>query len=483
MYGKRARKGLAVNPGFRFARATILLSAAALLCGPGVGAPSARLTESGFPSRDDSTGLRERTRLAGQVKAEFLHAWNGYKTYAWGHDDLRPLSKSSADWYGGSLLMTPVDAFSTMKVMHLDGEAEETKRLILEYLSFERDLDVQVFEVNIRLLGGLLSAYQLDGDDRFLALATDLGSRLLPAFDSPTGMPYRFVNLISGSTSDPSNNPAEIGTLLLEFGTLSKHTEDPIYYEKAKHAVRVLFDKRSKLNLVGTIINVETGDWEDTDSHIGARIDSYYEYLLKGALMFNDEELRRMWETSIEAVNEYLPERLDNGLWYGQVDMNTGSRTGHFFGSLEAFFPAVLALGGDLETAAELQESCYKMWMLHGIEPEYIDYTSMEVVYDGYPLRPENIESAYYLFHLTNDSRYLDMGKQYFDSIVEYCRNDVAYSALRSVKTKEQNDSMQSFFLAETLKYCYLLFSAEDTVDFEKTIFNTEAHPLKIWEE
>jgi mannosidase alpha-like ER degradation enhancer 2 len=431
----------------------------------------------------DAIEAGDRARLAGQVKTEFLHAWNGYKTYAWGKDDLKPLSKSGDNWYGESLLMTPVDAFSTMKIMGLKEQADEAKNLILTKLSFEKDIEVQVFEVNIRLLGGLLSAYQLDGDERFLKLAIDLGNRLLPAFDSPTGMPYRFVHLTSGATRDSLNNPAEIGTLLLEWGTLSKHTGNPVYYEKVKKAVRVVFEKRSEIDLVGTIINVESGVWADTESHIGARIDSYYEYLLKGALMFGDEELRRMWDTSIKAVNKHLPDQVESGLWYGQVDMRTGARTGRHFGALDAFFPAVLALGGDLERAAKLQESCYKLWMLHGIEPEYIDYSTMDVLYDGYVLRPENIESAYYLFHYTHDPRYLEMGEQYFESLVKHCRNDVAYSALKSVKTKEQSDGMQSFFLAETLKYCYLLFAPEGTVDFDKTVFNTEAHPLKIWRE
>lgn len=423
----------------------------------------------------------DRAAQAERVKAEFLHAWGGYKTYAWGHDDLKPLSKGASDWYGESLLMTPVDAFDTMKLMGLDAEAADAKRLILDRLSFDRDLDVQVFEVTIRLLGGLLSAYQLDGDEGFLRIAADLGDRLLPAFDSPAGMPYRFVNLRTGATRGASNNPAEIGTLILEFGTLSKYTGNPVYYDKAKRALQAVFNQRSHIDLVGTVINVDTGRWEKTESHIGARIDSYYEYLLKGWLMFGDEDLQRMWQVSIAAANRYLPEAVESGTWYGAVDMNTGVRTGHTFGALEAFFPAVLALGGDVARARTLQESCYKLWTHFGIEPEVIDYTTMEIKYDGYVLRPENIESAYYLFHFTRDPRYLEMGKVYVDSLVEYCRNDVAYAALESVRTMKQRDSMQSFFLAETLKYAYLLFADEGTIDWSTTIFNTEAHPLKIW--
>src|ERR1043165_8602580 len=179
---------------------------------------------------------RNRKKLAAEVKAEFLHAWNGYKKYAWGHDDLKPLSKTYHDWYGQSLLMTPVDALDTMYVMGLNVEAAKTKQYILANLSFDKDIEVQNFEITIRLLGALLTNYQLTGDKRFLNLAEDLGNRLLPVFNSPTGMPYRYVNLKTGKTRDAKSNPAETGTLLIEFGTLSKFTGKPVYYDKAKRA-------------------------------------------------------------------------------------------------------------------------------------------------------------------------------------------------------------------------------------------------------
>lgn len=422
----------------------------------------------------------DKTKLANEVKKEFLHAWYGYKKYAWEHDELLPLSKSYKDWYGESLLLTPMDAFGTMKIMGLEKEAKEDKELILSKLNFDKDLSVQFFEVNIRLLGGLLSAYQLDGDKRFLDLAIDLADRLLPAFDSPTGMPYRYVNLKTGETKNPVSNPAEIGTLILEWGTLSKITGNKIYYEKAKRALEEIYKRRSQIDLVGTFINVETGEWTNTDSHISGAIDSYYEYLFKGWLMFGDQDLKSMWDVSITAINKYLADETKNGFWYGHADMNTGKRTATVFGSLDAFFPAVLILSGDTVRAEKLQESCYKMWMLKRIEPEELNYSNMKVTYPNYSLRPENIESAYYLYHFTHNEKYLQMGKDYFESLVKYCRNEAGYSTLKSVINKEQSDLMHSFFLAETLKYCYLIFAPQNTIDFSKTIFNTEAHPLNI---
>ena len=422
-------------------------------------------------------------KLAAEVKAEFLHAWSGYKQYAWGHDDLKPLSKTHHDWYPEPLLMTAVDALDTMILMELDDEATATKTYVLDNLSFDKDIEVQNFEITIRLLGGLLTNYQLTGDKRFLNLAEDLGNRLLPVFNSPTGMPYRYVNLKTGKVSKPISNPAEIGTLIIEFGTLSKFTGKPVYFEKAKRALVETYNRRSKIGLVGEWINVETGEWTNTDSHISGAIDSYYEYLLKCSLLFGDGDCKRMWNESATAINKYLADetRKDGEveLWYGHADMNTGVRRATTYGALDAFFPSVLALGGDLKRAKLLQDSSFKMWKYAGIEPEEFDYRARKITAPGYPLRPEIVESTYYLYRYTKDEKYLHMGERLWRDFVKHCRTDDAYAALKSVETMEKTDSMQSFLFAETFKYFYLLFSPPGTLDFDKVIFNTEAHPIR----
>lgn len=458
-------------------------------------APTAAWPQAVTPKR---SATRARNDLAAQVRSEFLHAWSGYKKYAWEHDDLKPLSKSYHDWYAEPLLMTQVDALDTMILMGLDDEARLTRRNIIRYLSFDKDISVQNFEVTIRLLGGLLSSYQLTDDERLLWLAEDLGNRLLPVFDSPTGLPYRFVNLKTGKVSGSKTNPAEAGTLLIEFGTLSKLTGRPVFYEKAKRALVEIYKRRSPIGLVGTWIDVETGKWTDTDSHISGAIDSYYEYLLKCWLLFGDEDCHRMWLDSIAAINKYLADEVPRvrgsllgsfpfpELWYGHADMNTGARTTRVYGALDAFFPAVLALSGDRTRAARLQASSIKMWKRYGIEPEEIDYKTMEVVSPGYPLRPEIVESTYYLQHYARAAgqkkaaaAYGQQGQIMFADFVKYCRTEEGYAALKSVVTKEQSDSMQSFLFAETFKYFYLLFAPPGTLNFDKVIFNTEAHPIR----
>ncbi len=432
------------------------------------------------PAAEAAMSEAESAKLAERVKAETRHAWQGYKRHAWGHDALKPLSGKPHDWYGESLLMTPVDALDTLILMGLDKEAKEAQELIATKLSFDRDLSVQNFEVTIRLLGGLLSGYEMTGDKRLLDLAQDLGKRLLPVFESKTGLPYTHVNLRTGKVSGTVSNPAETGTLLLEFGTLSKLTGDPVYYDKAKRALVATFERRSKIGLVGAAVDVETGEWTRTDSHIGGGIDSYYEYLYKCWLLFGDADCKKMWDQSIPAVNRYLADEVRDGeLWYGRADMTTGKRSATRYGALDAFMPALLALGGNLDRARRLQDSGLKMWRLHGIEPEALDYSTMKVASGAYHLRPEIIESAYYLHRLTGDAKYRVMGREFFEDFVEHCRTKDGYAALKDVRTMQKDDSMESFLFAETFKYYYLLFAPADKLGFDAVVFNTEAHPFR----
>jgi mannosidase alpha-like ER degradation enhancer 2 len=159
--------------------------------------------------------------------------------------------------------------------------------------------------------------------------------------------------------------------------------------------------------------------------------------------------------------------------------MVTGQRTDTTYGALDAFFPALLALSGDIPRAGRLQASSFKMWSRHGIEPEVIDYKTMRIVGSTYHLRPEIVESAYYLYHYTKDGQYRKMGETMFNDFVKNCRTEAGYAALSDIVTKTQRDEMESFALAETFKYFYLLFAPPGTFDFEKVVFNTEAHPLR----
>ena len=430
------------------------------------------------PAHAQAYDAARSAQMAQRVREEFLHAWSAYREYAWGHDALKPLSLQPRDWYGQSLLMTPVDALDTLVLMGLKSEAQETRELIVSTLSFDRDIEVKHFEIVIRLLGGLLSSYQLTGDARLLRLADDLGTRLLPAFDSPTGLPFVYVNLRTGKTRGTVSNPAE-AALIIEYGTLARLTGKPVYYERAMRALRAVYARRSRVDLVGERFDVVSGEWTHTTSHVGARIDSYYEYLWKCWRLFRDPQCHSMWQKSSAAARRYYPQEVDGTLWYGEVDMDTGARRASEYGALAAFFPGLLAYSGHLSEARRLQAASVQMWDLNGIEPEAYDFRARRITDAAYALRPEIIESTWYLYRLTGQGQYRALGERLFTDFVRYCRSAHAYAALADVRTKEQADDMESFLFAETFKYFYLLFAAPATLDPRAVVLNTEAHPMR----
>lgn len=452
-----------------------------LLLTVGLASGNAQAVSTAAPSStaDAAMSQAEKAALANHVRREYLHAWNGYRKYAWGHDALKPLSHRPFDWYPHSLLMTPVDGLDTMILMGLTPQAEQARKLIDTQLNFNQDMYVKDFEITIRLMGGLLSSYELTGDKRLLELADDLGGRMLPMFNSPTGMPYEYVNLRTGAVRGVNSNPAEVGSMLIEYGVLARLTGKQIYYDKAKRAVVALYQRQSAIGLVGSGINVETGQWTEKTAGIQGGIDSYYEYLLKAAILFHDPDCERMWRESLLSIDKYLADERPNGLWYGQADMNTGARSTTYYGALDAFFPAILALSGDVDRAARLQDSSYAMWNLAGVEPDQLNYATMTITDPQYPLRPEIIESTYYLYSYTHDPKYLAMGKTFLDSLTKYCRTKDGFTALADVRSKEKSDAMESYFFAETLKYLYLLFAPPSTLNPHSVIFNTEAHPMQ----
>jgi len=421
-----------------------------------------------------------KKEMCEKVKEATKHAWKGYKTYAWGADDLRPLTKTSRNWYNVSMLMTPVDAFDTFTLLGLTDEAKEAKELILAKLDFNINNDVQVFEITIRLLAGLITAYELDGNPKFLQLAHDLGDRLMPAFRTPTGMPYRYVHLQTGVTRDGINNPAEIGTLMMEFGKLSKLTKDPKYYNAAKKGMMAVYNNRSTLDLIGEQIDVSSGKWVGTQSHISGYIDSYFEYLYKSWLLFGDADFKKAFDKLNAALKKHLLYKTSHGSFMRHVDMNTGVESATLYGALDAFYAGLCAFAGDVKTGAAIQEANYYMWTRFNMEPEEFEFVSDSITSPQYILRPENLESCFYLYRLTSDAKYLWQGKRMVDDILTHCRTDIAFASLKNVKTYEHSNSMESFFFGETLKYAYLIFAPATALDLKKVVLTTEAHPFKI---
>merc|ERR1719153_858900 len=134
------------------------------------------------------------------------HAWGGYVAHAWGQNEVRPVSKTgnSGNIFGdGETGATIVDSMTTLYIMGMDDEFEKGKEWISNNLDMNQmSGDVSVFETNIRYVGGLLTAYAFTGDELFKQKAVHICDKLLPAFDTPTGIPYALVNMRAGSAKN-----------------------------------------------------------------------------------------------------------------------------------------------------------------------------------------------------------------------------------------------------------------------------------------
>lgn len=423
--------------------------------------------------------------LQAEVKAETLRSWNDYKTYAWGHDVLLPLSKSSFDWYEESLGISPIDAYSTLKVMGLDDEAKEIEEYALQ-MDWNKDLYVQTFEVNIRILGGLLSMYHYTKNQAILDKAQDFGNRILPAFSTSTGIPTHSVNLRTGKLAGNQGkgkgdvvNIAQGATYLFEFGILSYYTKDPKYYQAAKRATKAIFERKSKIGLPGENINVYTGEWEGQQwHHLQAGVDAYYEYMYKSWMIFPDPEIREIWNFSKAKIDEYLLDEYQGQTFYTIVDMHTGEILKRSVSLYDAFWPAIQAVSGDVVMAEKNQHTWNWLWNKNGLLPSRYKYDDDTYEYPNSEINPEIIESAYYLHEITGKEEYLNMIKTYWKDIKKNCKNEVAYNSIEDVRTMEKKDYLATFFFAETMKYFYIAFS-QGEFDFNEHVFNTEAHTFK----
>lgn len=320
----------------------------------------------------------------------------------------------------------------------------------------------------------------------------------MPAFNTETGMPYGTVNLKYGVHKDetPITCTAGVGTFLIEFGTLSRLTGDDKYEKVALKALDALWSTRSPIGLVGNHINVQTGQWTATDSGIGAGVDSYFEYLAKGAYLFRRPSLMKQFHEHATSINKHVRK----GEWFMWVSMAKGSVSLPIFQSLEAFWPGTLTMVGDVQDASRIMLTYSEVIRKYGFPPEFYNIHNEEPGEKraAFPLRPEMVESLMYLYRATKDETWLELGAEMIDAIESSARTKCGYATINNVKEHSIEDRMESFFLAETTKYLYLLFDPTNFIHSKGDqariltspknltcviygggyIFNTEAHPV-----
>uniref|UniRef100_A0A8C6KK37 alpha-1,2-Mannosidase n=1 Tax=Nothobranchius furzeri TaxID=105023 RepID=A0A8C6KK37_NOTFU len=411
-----------------------------------------------------------------KIKEMMKHAWDGYRRYAWGSNELRPVSKQghSSNLFGSIKGATIVDALDTLYVMEMFEEFDAAAEWVEKNLDFNVNAEVSVFEVNIRFVGGLLSAYYLSGKEVFRRKAVELGEKLLPAFKTPTGIPWALLNLKSGIgrnwpwASGGSSILAEYGTLHLEFMHLSRLSGKPEFAQKVMNIRKVLNRLDKPQGLYPNYLNPNSGQWGQLVSEICLQ-----------------EGVQTLW-------------RFYSGLTY--IAEWKGGLLEHKMGHLTCFAGGMIALGADgapgdktghqMELAAEIARTCHESYARTALKlgPEAFRFDGgVEAIATRqnekyFILRPEVIETYLYMWRFTHDPKYREWGWEAVQALEKHCRVEGGYSGLRDVYASSPNhdDVQQSFYLAETLKYLYLLFSDDDHLPFDHWVFNTEAHPLPV---
>ncbi|KAK7825230.1 hypothetical protein U0070_009719 [Myodes glareolus] len=472
--------------------------------GPGRGYPEEVLSLTSL--EEGRANLISEPRPEDTVLQSVRTRWE----HAYPADELMPLtcrgrvrgqepSRGDVDDALGRFSLTLIDSLDTLVVLNKTKEFEDAVRKVLRDVNLDNDVVVSVFETNIRVLGGLLGGHSLaimlkeKGEymqwynDELLQMAKQLGYRLLPAFNTTSGLPYPRINLKFGIRKPEARTGTETdtctacaGTLILEFAALSRFTGATIFEEYARKALDFLWEKRQRSsNLVGVTINIHTGDWVRKDSGVGAGIDSYYEYLLKAYVLLGDDSFLERFNTHYDAIMRYIsqpPLLLDVHIHKPMLNART------WMDSLLAFFPGLQVLKGDIRPAIETHEMLYQVIKKHNFLPEAFT-TDFRVHWAQHPLRPEFAESTYFLYKATGDPYYLEVGKTLIENLNKYARVPCGFAAMKDVRTGSHEDRMDSFFLAEMFKYLYLLFADKEDIifDIEDYIFTTEAHLLPLW--
>jgi mannosyl-oligosaccharide alpha-1,2-mannosidase len=499
-----------------------------------------------FPAPDRFSGqandverdniLEKRRRL---VRGAFLHAWEAYKRSAWGHDEVKPVSGGPSDSFNG-WGASIVDALDTLLIMELPEEYNYARQHV-------RDVDfhlvggsrsaygssdgrIPVFETAIRYLGGLLSAYDLSGDELMRDRGEELAQLIMPSFETMTGVPVGRIRF-----DDKAGRPAsgsvifsEAASMLLEFTRLWQVTGNRTYFDRVHRITDWLqYNMTGSPDRLGALLPASL--FPDRGTFYGwytwgGMIDSAYEYLVKEHQLLGGrvQQYGNFFIDVMDSTQRWLLRSVKSVpdttlLLIGQSNGKTFvPKLEHltcFAGGSIGLGAKLLSRKNDLDVAQRLTETCW--WAYNstatGIGPEDMVFyretdtdrfesttlstgsirrgrprgapvVGVKTVSADYRGRPETIESVLYMWRITGDKRWQERGWQMFSSWITHGLADYGISSLGNVLyvPVSQTDSMESYVFAETFKYYYLLFSPPNLISLDDYVFSTEAHPLLL---
>mmetsp|Transcript_35470 Transcript_35470/g.102151 ORF Transcript_35470/g.102151 Transcript_35470/m.102151 type:complete len:515 (+) Transcript_35470:49-1593(+) len=461
-----------------------------------------------FPESELQRSQEQADKWAQEVKEAMLFSWGKYKEQAWGHDEIKPVSGGTTDWVGLSVSM--IDALTTLHLMGLKAEFEDAAHYIQNAtLPIADEGENSFFEVTIRALGGLMGAWSLTGEPVFRDAGRHLANNMMPAFRTRTGMPAHSIDVSTGvPQEDYGVVLAEAGTLQMEFQTLTDATKDTQYIaaaDKSEDAVLTASGPR------GMIPNTLSGGqsppvFMTRSMSMGGAGDSYYEYLLKHWLQTGKKQtaLKDKWRQAMSDMQRTLVDKTAGGRTYlAQIDQSGFKKPS--MDHLSCFVPGMLMLGSrslpksevdpDWEPLAEeLTETCYQMYNRTetGLAPDYTIFVNsgeegedMRVPEDGGAanlLRPEVAESLFYMHYYTGDHKYRRMAYDIFSAMQKHSKAAYGFAQVADVRSvpAQQQDTQPTWWFAETMKYLFLTFAPRETLDLNRWVLNTEAHPMKI---
>ncbi|THU83180.1 seven-hairpin glycosidase [Dendrothele bispora CBS 962.96] len=489
---------------------TILFPFSAIVAGP-VQKPSLEIPPSALKHRDD-------------VKNIFRESYNAYRKFAFGHDDLLPVSRRPLDdrnGWGASI----VDGMATMKIMGLDDFFNEAVDFVgkIDFSESQTSDTVSIFETTIRYLGGLLSAFELSGKQHNILVekAKQLTDKMAFAWATKDQtIPWGFIDFTTNTPTIANTVIAEAGTLDLEWSRLSIYTGNDTYRRLAEGSVRTIAGLTDPLpGLAAQIIKPATNEFADNNITWGGGSDSYFEYLIKYARLTNTDDnlFADTWHTAVDSSIKFLLRKstVGNHLYLAETD-NYGKIV-HASSHLACFHGGNWILGGKLlnnktivNFGLELAEACWNTYASTetGIGPENFEFISDDsfqssdtipnrqqrefyekhgffITVASYILRPEVLESNFYAWRVTGDTKYLDRAASAIDSFKKFLQVDSGgFSGINDVddaniQRGDRIDKTESFWYAEVLKYLYLTFDDPDHISLDKYVFNTEAQPFE----
>ncbi|EDW84347.1 uncharacterized protein Dwil_GK18972 [Drosophila willistoni] len=453
---------------------------------------------------DRATDLRRREK----IKEMMLHAWKNYEKFAWGSNELRPIARRvhSGGVFGAHKLgATIVESLDTLYIMGLEEQYKRGRDWVNTHLTLDKiNKTLPVKDLNSCFLGSMLTLYSFTGDVMYLKKAVHIADKLLPAFETPTGVPQPKINVVTGSLQEgPFGNTylADFGALYLEFYYLSDLTGNSTYRERVETIRNVLRKMDKPKGLYPVTFNPRTGKWgRILHSSMGKFGGRFYDYLIKAWMQsdYTDKESSEMYKDAVTAIISNMLAFTPKGKSYIS-DWKYGNLTNQME-QFSCFSGGLLVLGAVQgihvhsakyaevgESIVELCRQSFKQSPTH-LGPELIGFTKesqnnislRQKLY--YTLRPEVIESYLIFWRLTHQQKYRDWGWEIVEALEKYCRTPNGYSGLQNVfNDKPQHDDVQrSVFLGQTLKYLYLLFSDDFVLAIGDWIFNSAGHPLPM---